>query len=75
MMKILLTFFITLLLSFPLQAGENFSEMSTQELISIMGYVKKSEVKKFTRELESRLANMSMKEKKSYRKNLKKNKK
>ena len=75
MNKILITFFITLFLSFSLYASENFSEMSTQELISIMGYVKKAEVKKFTQELESRLASMSKKEKKSYKKNLEKNKK
>jgi hypothetical protein len=75
MNKILITFFITLLLSLSLYASENFSEMSTQELISIMGYVKKAEVKKFTQELESRLSSMSSTEKKSYKKNLAKNKK
>lgn len=75
MNKILVTFLITLLLSFSLNAGENFSEMSTQELISIMGYVKKDEVKKFRRELDSRLSSMSKKEKKTYKKNLIKNKK
>ena len=75
MMKILITFFITLLLSLSLEAGENFSEMSTQELISIMGYVKKGEVRKFRAELGSRLRSMSNAEKKAYKRNLKKNKK
>lgn len=72
MFKILITFFLTLLLAFSLNAGENFSEMSTQELISIMGYVKKPEVKKFRLELEARIPTMSSAEKKSYNKNLKK---
>lgn len=72
MFKILITFFLTLLFAFSLNAGENFSEMSTQELISIMGYVKKPEVKKFRLELEARIPTMSPAEKKSYNKNLKK---
>ena len=75
MNKILIIFYITLFLSFSLEASENFSEMSTQELISIMGYVKKDKAKKFTAELESRLSSMSKKEKKIYKKNLQKNKK
>ena len=49
--------------------------MSTQELISIMGYVKKGEVRKFRAELGSRLRSMSNAEKKAYKRNLKKNKK
>lgn len=72
MFKILATFFLSLLLSFSLYAGENFSEMSTQELISIMGYVKKPEVKKFRAELQSRVPSMSVAEKKAYNENLKK---
>lgn len=55
-----------------LYGGENFSEMSTQELISIMGYVKKSNLEKFNKELESRVKDMSEAEKISYEKNLKK---
>ena len=74
MKKILLTFLLLFIFSFSLEASENFSEMSTQELISIMGYVKKGELKKFTQELESRVKSMSEKEKKSYKKNLAKNK-
>lgn len=75
MNKILITFFITLLLSFSLHGSENFSEMSTQELISIMGYVKKAKLQKFQRELETRLGSMSEKEKKAYKKNIVKNNK
>lgn len=72
MIKIFITFFLTLFLSFSLNAGENYSEMSTQELISIMGYVKTADVKKFKKELRSRVPNMTKAEKKSYKKNVKK---
>ena len=64
-------FFITLLFS-TLLYGENYSEMSTQELISIMGYVDKSNIKKFEVELSSRVSTMTKEEKKMYQKNLKK---
>ncbi|MBC8238014.1 MAG: DUF1104 domain-containing protein [Helicobacteraceae bacterium] len=74
MKKTLLAFLLIFIFSFSLEASENFSEMSTQELISIMGYVKKGELKKFTQELESRVKSMSEKEKKAYQKNLEKNK-
>ena len=74
MKKTLLAFLLLFIFSFSLEASENFSEMSTQELISIMGYVKKGELRKFTQELESRVKSMSAKEKKSYKKNLAKNK-
>ena len=67
--KILL---ITLLLSAFLHAGENFSEMSTQELIAIMGYVKANEKSVFEKELKSRVPSMSRNEKVKYQKNLKK---
>ncbi len=55
--------------------AENFSEMSNQELISIMGYVDKKNQKKFEQELKSRISTMSKKEKEMYRENLKKMKK
>ncbi len=74
MIKTLLAFLLLFIFSFSLEASENFSEMSTQELISIMGYVKKDKLEKFTQELESRVKSMSEKEKKSYKKNLAKNK-
>ena len=74
MIKTLLAFLLVFIFSLSLEASENFSEMSTQELISIMGYVKKDKLEKFTQELESRVKSMSAKEKKSYKKNLAKNK-
>ncbi len=72
MLKIFSILFSSLLLISILYAGENFSEMSTQELISIMGYVKKDNLEKFKKELESRVVNMSEAEKKAYKKNLQK---
>jgi len=60
----------SLLLISILYAKENFSEMSTQELISIIGYVKKENLEKFNKELKSRVANMSEVEKKAYKNNL-----
>ena len=70
MTKIIFSFFLTLLLTSSLYSGENYSEMSTQELISIIGYVKKDEVKKFKKELELRVPKMSAHEKKTYKENL-----
>ena len=70
MAKIISTFFLTLLLSTSVYAGENFSEMSTQELIAIMGFVKDAEKKKFDAELQIRIPTMSADEKKKYEKNL-----
>ena len=70
MILLLKTFFLSLLFSSFVLAGENFSEMSTQELIAIMGYVKSSETKIFQRELKSRVSSMSADEKAKYTKNL-----
>ena len=72
MLKTIAILFSSVLLISLLYAGENFSEMSTQELISIMGYVKKDNLEKFKKELESRVANMSEAEKKAYEKILEK---
>jgi hypothetical protein len=70
MTKFLSVLFSSLLLISFLYAEANFSEMSTQELISIIGYVEKNDLKKFKKELESRVVNMSEAEKKAYNKNL-----
>ncbi len=70
MLKTLVILFSSLILTSFLYAGENFSEMSTQELIFIMGYVKQSELAEFRQELASRVASMSNAEKKAYNKNL-----
>lgn len=47
----------------------DYSEMSTQELLAIIGYVKPANQKKFIKELESRKTNMNKKEKAIYEKN------
>lgn len=52
----------------------DFSEMSTQELIEIIGFVKKQNQAKFERELKSRVSTMTPSEKKQYQKNLQKQK-
>jgi len=70
MIKLGLTFFFVLLLASSLYGKENFSEMSTQELIAIMGYVKPSEIKKFKQELTSRIPSMSSAEKEKYKHNI-----
>ena len=70
MKTIMKTLLLTGLFVSFLYAGENFSEMSTQELIAIMGYVKPDEKAKFHKELESRLSSMSADEKAKYKKNL-----
>ncbi len=66
---------IILLLFMSSLVAENFSEMSTQELIAIMGYVKPENQKEFNKELKSRVSTMSDKEKQRYKKNLKELKK
>ena len=63
---------ISLVFLYNTANATDYSEMSTQELIAIMGYVKPAEQKKFVRELESRIPTMNSKEKATYKKNLKK---
>ena len=66
---------ILLLLSFIISislAKEDYSEMSTQELIAIMGYTKAADKKIFFEELEKRKTLMNKNEKIAYEKNLKK---
>lgn len=70
MRKSLIILLLTVFLS-PAFAVD-YSEMSTQELIVIMGYVEKKNQAKFKRELKSRVPTMSSKEKAQYKKNLKK---
>lgn len=69
MKKLLLLISFIATLSF---ARVDYSEMSTQELIAIMGYVKESNKKDFINELNSRVPTMSSNEKKQYKKNLEK---
>lgn len=70
MKKSLIILLLTVFLS-PVFAVD-YSEMSTQELIVIMGYVEKKNQAKFKKELKSRVATMNPKEKAQYEKNLKK---
>lgn len=70
MKRIIILLLITFL-STPLFAVD-YSEMSTQELIAIMGYVEKKNVRKFRKELKSRVPTMSQRERSKYKKNLKK---
>ncbi len=55
-------------------ARVDYSEMSNQELIAIMGYVKEENKKDFEKELKSRIPSLSQKEKEEYEKNLNENK-
>lgn len=63
MKKITLIF---LLLINCLFAKEDYSEMSTQELIAVIGYVKDANKDSFLKELESRIPSMNEEEKVSY---------
>ncbi len=56
-------------------AKTDFSEMSTEELLAMIGYVKPVNQKSFAKELELRYPKMSKKEKSIYIKNLDKLKK
>ena len=70
MIKTLSIFILAILLTSLLYGGDDFSEMSTQELISIIGFVKQSELEKFKKELSARVASMTQAEKKAYNENL-----
>jgi len=69
-MRWIITIFLTFFLTSSLYAGENFSEMSTQELIAIIGFVKEPQKKKFETELQLRIPSMTKDEKKKYEENL-----
>lgn len=58
-----------------LVAKTDFSEMSTEELLAMIGYVKPANQKSFQKELDLRYPKMSEKEKSIYIKNLDKKKK
>ncbi|AXH09933.1 DUF1104 domain-containing protein [Malaciobacter halophilus] len=68
-MKIVISLLLACTIIF---AKTDYSEMSTQELIAIMGYVKSSEKNEFIKELKSRVPTMSPQERKAYIKNKKK---
>lgn len=68
MKKIALIFL--LLFTFIFAKQENYSEMSTQELIAIVGYVKEENKVQFFKELNSRIPKMTEQEKIQYEQNL-----
>jgi uncharacterized membrane protein required for colicin V production len=53
-------------------AKVDYSEMSTEELLAMMGYVSSQNQKMLSKELQSRFPQMSNKEKKVYKNNLSK---
>ena len=69
MKKILFLFVVFVVTVF---AKVDYSAMSTEELLAMMGYVSPQNRSKFETELKSRVKNMNSKEKKIYFKNLKK---
>ena len=66
-----ITLIFLLLISF-LFAKEDYSEMSTQELIAIIGYVNESNIDSFIKELNSRIPSMTEDEKNLYKETLEK---
>ena len=61
---------LLLLFNFTFAKQEDYSEMSTQELIAIIGYVKEENKAKFIKELDLRISTMSKEEKIQYEQNL-----
>lgn len=59
-----------LLFTFIFAKQENYSEMSTQELIAIVGYVKEENKVQFFKELDLRIPKMTEQEKAQYEQNL-----
>lgn len=64
--------FSLIFLIVSLVAKTDFSEMSTEELVAMIGYVKQENQEKFKKELEFRYPKMSEKEKKIYIEKMKK---
>jgi hypothetical protein len=63
-------FLISLFLAISLFAKENFSQMSNQELIEIIGFVDDKDKASFQKELEFRVPKMNTNEKVQYEKRL-----
>lgn len=68
-------FFLFFLIYSSLFSKENYSEMSNQELIAIMGYVHENNKAQYLKELNSRVSTMNEKERLMYEKNKEKLKK
>ncbi len=69
MKKIALIFL--LLFTFVFAKQEDYSEMSTQELIAIIGYVKEENKAQFIKELNLRIPTMTQDEKVQFEQNIK----
>jgi hypothetical protein len=61
---------LLLLFTFVLAKQEDYSEMSTQELIAIIGYVKDENKAQFIKELNSRIPTMTQEEKAQFEQNI-----
>ena len=59
-----------LLFTFLFAKHEDYSEMSTQELIAIIGYVKEENKAQFIKELNSRIPTMTQDEKAQFEQNI-----
>ncbi len=65
-----ITLISLLLFTFIFAKQENYSEMSTQELIAIIGYVKEENKVQFFKELNTRIPKMTEQEKIEFEQNL-----
>ena len=66
-----IAFIFLLLFTFIFAKQEDYSEMSTQELIAIIGYVKEENKAQFIKELNSRIPTMTQDEKVQFEQNIK----
>ena len=65
-----IAFIFLLLFTFLFAKHEDYSEMSTQELIAIIGYVKEENKVQFIKELNSRIPTMTQDEKVQFEQNI-----
>ena len=65
-----IAFIFLLLFTFIFAKQEDYSEMSTQELIAIIGYVKEENKAQFIKELNSRIPTMTQDEKVQFEQNI-----
>lgn len=70
-----IVFGLLFMVAIALAAKVDYSSMSTEELLAMMGYIPAKNINSFRQELNNRLQTMSPKEKKIYKKNLRKMKK
>ena len=65
-----IAFIFLLLFTFIFAKQEDYSEMSTQELIAIIGYVKEENKAQFIKELNSRIPTRTQDEKAQFEQNI-----